>query len=187
MSSCHLALYLLYWVSSLSAVSLLVHVLRIGWRSRLFVHCSLGASVTPVRKGWWIPPVKPLRPRWVICSFQGSRVSLCCGQKWTETALLHALSAFPLSYNLCPLWAQQVPLGSKEQVSTLCCLGPPPSVYETLAVDLISFTGMELGPPALGVQSLSHWTSREVPGKLAPESSLFSFLVLWSLRWIIFL
>ena len=133
MSSCHLALYLLYWVSSLSAVSLLVHVLRIGWRSRLFVHCSLGASVTPVRKGWWIPPVKPLRPRWVICSSQGSRVALCCGQKWTGTALLHALSAFPLSYNLCPLWAQQVPLESKEQVSTWCYLGPPPSVCETLA------------------------------------------------------
>ena len=109
----HLALYLLYWVSSASPVSLLVHVL-IGWCSRWFVPYSLGASVTPVRKGWWIPPVKPLRPRWVIWSSQGSRVTLCCGQKWTEAALLRALSTFLLSRSLCPLWAQQVPLEAKE-------------------------------------------------------------------------
>ena len=29
--------------------------------------------------------------------------------------------------------------------------------------DLIPQPGMELGPPALGVRSLSHWTTREVP------------------------
>ena len=46
--------------------------------------------------------------------------------------------------------------------------------------DLIPFTGMEPGPPALGVMSLSHWTSREVPGKLALESSfiLSGFMVI---------
>ena len=152
MSICHLAhlaVYLLYWVSSVSPVSLLVHVLRIGWCCRLFVPCSLGASVTPVRTGWWIPAVKPLRPRWVICSSQGSRVTLCCGQKWTEAALLHALSTFLLCCSLCPLWAQQVPLEAKQQVSTTCYLGPPPSVYETLAGLFVCLFVFHLAVPGL--------------------------------------
>ena len=29
--------------------------------------------------------------------------------------------------------------------------------------DLIPWLGIEPGPPALGVQSLNHWTTREVP------------------------
>ena len=29
--------------------------------------------------------------------------------------------------------------------------------------DLVSWPGLESRPPALGVQSLSHWTTREVP------------------------
>ena len=32
------------------------------------------------------------------------------------------------------------------------------------AWDLVSWPGMEPGPPALEVWSLSHWTTREVPG-----------------------
>ena len=31
--------------------------------------------------------------------------------------------------------------------------------------DLFPWSGVEPGPPALGVQSLSHWTTREVPGQ----------------------
>ena len=30
--------------------------------------------------------------------------------------------------------------------------------------DLVSWPGIEPGPPVLGAQSLSHWTTREVPG-----------------------
>ena len=30
--------------------------------------------------------------------------------------------------------------------------------------DLVSLSGIELGPSALGIPSLSHWTPREVPG-----------------------
>ena len=32
--------------------------------------------------------------------------------------------------------------------------------------DLVPWPGIEPGPPALGVQSLSHWTTREVPHQL---------------------
>ena len=30
--------------------------------------------------------------------------------------------------------------------------------------DLVPRPGIEPGPPALGAQSLTHWTTREVPG-----------------------
>ena len=41
---------------------------------------------------------------------------------------------------------------SRDMQSLSCCLW-----------DLVPSAGMELGPPALGAQSLSHWTTREVP------------------------
>ena len=39
--------------------------------------------------------------------------------------------------------------------------------------DLVSWSRMEPGPPPLGVQSLSHWTTREVPNTLLFLSFFF--------------
>ena len=38
--------------------------------------------------------------------------------------------------------------------------------------DLVPWPGIEPGPPALGAQSLSHWTTREVPLTLLIEAQL---------------
>ena len=40
--------------------------------------------------------------------------------------------------------------------------------------DLVPWPGIESGPPALGAQSLSHWTTREVPPAIL-EFSLYVF------------
>ena len=37
-------------------------------------------------------------------------------------------------------------------------------LVEACMQDLAPRPGIEPGPPALGVQSLTHWTTREVPG-----------------------
>ena len=41
-------------------------------------------------------------------------------------------------------------------------------LYQVLVVacmwDLVSWPGIEPGPPALGARTLTHWTTREVPG-----------------------
>ena len=37
--------------------------------------------------------------------------------------------------------------------------------------DLVSCPGIKSGPPALGAQSLSHWTTREVP----PKNTVFYY------------
>ena len=42
--------------------------------------------------------------------------------------------------------------------------------------DLVSWPGLEPRPPALGVQSLSHWTTREVPVLFYPFLFLGGFL-----------
>ena len=36
--------------------------------------------------------------------------------------------------------------------------------------DLVPWPGIKLGPPALGEWSISHWTTREVPGRLVRVS-----------------
>ena len=43
--------------------------------------------------------------------------------------------------------------------------------------DLVPWPGMEPGPPALGVQSLSHWTTRDV------SDLLFAEFILASAHW----
>ena len=35
--------------------------------------------------------------------------------------------------------------------------------------DVVPRPGLELEPPALGAQSLTHWTTREVPGILLQQ------------------
>jgi len=39
--------------------------------------------------------------------------------------------------------------------------------------DLVSLSGIEPRPPALGAQSLNHWTTREVSGSLCFELRIF--------------
>ena len=52
--------------------------------------------------------------------------------------------------SVCMHSAEQVPVVT--YVISSCCRW-----------DLVPRPGMEPGPPALGVQSLSHWATREVP------------------------
>ena len=39
---------------------------------------------------------------------------------------------------------------------------------------LVPWAGIELGPPAVGARSLSHWTAREVPLKVSSCSTLYT-------------
>ena len=41
--------------------------------------------------------------------------------------------------------------------------------------DLVPWPGMKPGPPALGAQSLSHWTTREVPQRAFKYGSYYYF------------
>ena len=50
--------------------------------------------------------------------------------------------------------------------------------------DLIPQPGMELGPPALGVRSLSHWTTREVPLRLFKNLTIVDLQYCVSFRYI---
>ena len=49
--------------------------------------------------------------------------------------------------------------------------------------DLVPWPGIEPGPPALGAQSLSHWTTREVPPnilKLSPKTTfIYTNIYIW--------
>ena len=44
--------------------------------------------------------------------------------------------------------------------------------------DLVPRPGIELGPPALGAQSLTHWTTREVPDTLLRALQMLIHLIL---------
>lgn len=132
LSSRHLAVYLFHWVSSVSPVSLLVHVLRIGWCSRLFCALLLRVLLWPQSgqadgyQQWslWGPDESSAALR--------AAESHCAVAAWTEASSSRSEHFPPLLWALCPFWAQQAPLEAKEQVSTTCYLGPL-SVYETLA------------------------------------------------------
>ena len=58
--------------------------------------------------------------------------------------------------------------------------------------DLVPWLGMESGPPALGVQSLGHWTTREVPETIffvlmsyTLDAHMFSsFTYKWGMSWL---
>ena len=59
-------------------------------------------------------------------------------------------------------WATMILLGLlKELISQLINLAAPGLSHDRC--NLVPRSGMEPGPPALGVQSFSHWTTREVP------------------------
>ena len=67
-------------------------------------------------------------------------------------------------------------------------LGVAFGIFNCGTWDLVLWPGMEPGPPALGVLSLSHWTTRKDPGKgriLQPRmeySLYFQFLTWWGRR-----
>ena len=88
------------------------------------------------------------------CSMQRSSVlfKLKKKKKKNRTALLFKY-----------VFISSAALGLRYGIWTLSC-----SIW-----DLVSWSRMEPGPPPLGVQSLSHWTTREVPNTLLFLSFFF--------------
>lgn len=139
MDICHLAPSLLHMASSVSSGSFLVSVRRINWcsrrRPRLFFHCFLGASVASVGKGWWRPPVKPLR-------FSGQQREHCVLGRSGRTLPFSAfLALFPpliLCLSLGPAGVPRVEM--EGQVSSYAIVGPPPSACGRLALEFSFFS-----------------------------------------------
>ena len=69
---------------------------------------------------------------------------------------------------------------------TLCC---GLWIHSCDTWDLVPWPGIEPGPPALGVWSLSHWTTREIPSLLhvstvkEREKQYLSHWILLKIRW----
>ena len=104
-------------------------------------------------KGFTHLPEKPLVR--ALCRNHTKRWSM--GQSWLAN-FLKKFSTFILKILFIYLTVPSLSWGM--QVFYLCC------GIQTLSFgmwDLVPWPGIEPGPPALGVKSLSHWTTREVP------------------------
>ena len=84
---------------------------------------------------------------------------------------IHSFALLGLGWGMQDLWSSLQPVGSLVATYKLSC-----SMWY-----LVPRPGIELGLPELGVQSLGHWTTREVPTICTlPHLALFSRSILFS-------